>query len=151
MLNGFWMNPRQPRQADIHGLAAEAVAAGKQDARAGVDLLQAGENPGAAHPGHDHVQYDQVDAFMVLPENLQGLAAAAGRQDGIAQGDQHLPGHVEDHLLVIDEQDGFAAARRLQRGFLDLGDRLVGGGQVDMEGAAAAFLALHGDACRHGS
>jgi len=50
---------------------------------------------------------NEIDLLMIGPVNLQGVGAALCDQCAIPQTFEHLPRHIQNHVLVIHHENGF--------------------------------------------
>jgi hypothetical protein len=67
----------------------------------------------ALHARHDDVADDQVDDGIRVSRQGHGLLAIARKQDFVARLGEHAFDEPSDLQLVLDDQDGFAAANCL--------------------------------------
>ena len=93
-----------PRRVDRLHQRVEIGEGGEEDPhRVGRDLAGAGQQLGAAHPGHALVAHHHRD--LLPAEEIEGGGGAVGPQHAVLHGEQRLEG-VEHPRLVVDEEDG---------------------------------------------
>ncbi|VTR66236.1 hypothetical protein DESC_460131 [Desulfosarcina cetonica] len=100
----------------------------------------------AGHVGHGLVGDHQVEVLGIRPENLQGFEAAGPTDDLVSQLQQQFRRHVDQHGLVVNQENALVPAGYglLRRNRHD--GRLAGTGKIDLEGAAHAGFAVDIDA-----
>ena len=113
---------------------------------------------GHRQPGHGRhvvVRHHHVHRVLVVQRTRQGLVHVGHARDAVAQVLQQAVHHGQHHRVVVHDQHMLAAAapQRLGRagrcGLLHLGQSSLR--QQDVEGAAAAWRAVHLDGSTVGS
>ena len=98
------MNPasRRSRRAGWPGLV---VTAGQDDLRAGFDAEDPLERPRPVQVGHGQVQDDRADLRRRPAHRLHGLLAVARRQHREPMDLHHGRTGLQDHVLVVHDED----------------------------------------------
>lgn len=123
----------------LGGTLGADVAAGGEDGDIGGEAAEAFCEFAAAHAGHDEVSDDEVDGGIGGLEEVEGTLAVIGGEDFIAEGGEDGLAHIEEHFLVIDDEDCFATAEVIDFGGLVADDFLLGGEEEADEGAFLGF------------
>ncbi len=122
------------------------VAAGGEDGDIWGEAAEAFGEFAAAHAGHDKVGYDEVDGGIGGLEEVEGPLAVIGGENLIAEGREDRLAHIEEHFLVIDDEDGFVTAEVIDFSGLVADDFLLGGEEEADEGALLGFAGEGDDA-----
>ena len=97
------------------------------------------------HSRHDHVEDNQVDAIIIFPDYIHRLLTILGDYDTIAQFFKHGLGNINDHILIVNQKNGFGSiGKSLFCGNLSI-YCLVRYWQINVECGSVFNFAIDGD------
>ena len=116
LLAGVGLRDKPAKPLRQHGadLVLLGKSAAQHDINAWVDRLQFLEYSVPIHHWQEEIQYDQANFMMDLLEDFQCLETVPGDDDLLSFFRQNCGGELRNFRFIIDNQDQFARALRIQ-------------------------------------
>src|SRR6266478_8915842 len=111
---GLRDKPAKPLRQHGANLVLLGKSAAQHDINAWVDRLQFLEYSVPIHHWQEEIQYDQANFTMDLLEDFQCLETVPGDDDLVSFFRQNCGGELRNFRFIIDDQDQFARALRIQ-------------------------------------